>query len=52
MNAVRAVTHSVVTHWQQSRLQLRRVWALSLPSVLARNVTNLQFANAYRSSSY
>ena len=31
MHAVRAVTHSVVTHWQQSRLQLRRVWALSLP---------------------
>ena len=31
MNAVHAVTHSVVNHWQQSRLQLSRVWALSLP---------------------
>ena len=34
MNAVRAVTHSVTHHWQQSRLQLRRVWALSSPYFL------------------
>ena len=31
MNAAQSVNHSVVNHWQQSRLQLRRVWALSLP---------------------
>ena len=31
MNAFRTVTHSVATNWQKSRLQLSRVWALSLP---------------------
>ena len=34
MHAVRAVSHSVTHHWQQSRLQLRRVWALSSPYFL------------------
>ena len=37
MNAVRAVRHSVTHHWQQSRLQLRRVWALSSPYFLHSN---------------
>jgi putative ATP-binding cassette transporter len=31
MNALRTVAHNVATNWQKSRLQLRRVWALSLP---------------------
>ena len=31
MNAAASVSHRVVNHWQQSRLQVRRVWALSLP---------------------
>jgi putative ATP-binding cassette transporter len=31
MNALRTVAHNVTTNWQKSRLQLRRVWALSLP---------------------
>ena len=31
MNAFRTVAHNVTSNWQKSRLQLRRVWALSLP---------------------
>jgi vitamin B12/bleomycin/antimicrobial peptide transport system ATP-binding/permease protein len=31
MNAFRRMSRQVVTNWQQSRLQLSRVWALSLP---------------------
>ena len=31
MNAFRSVAHNVATNWQKSRLQLSRVWALSLP---------------------
>lgn len=31
MNAFRSVANNVVTNWQKSRLQLSRVWALSLP---------------------
>jgi putative ATP-binding cassette transporter len=31
MNAFRTVAHNVTTNWQKSRLQLSRVWALSLP---------------------
>jgi putative ATP-binding cassette transporter len=31
MNAFRTVAHNVSTNWHKSRLQLRRVWALSLP---------------------
>jgi putative ATP-binding cassette transporter len=31
MNALRTVATQVATHWQKSRLQLSRVWALSLP---------------------
>jgi putative ATP-binding cassette transporter len=31
MNAIRAVAHQWQHHWAQSRLQLSRVWALSLP---------------------
>ena len=31
MNAFRTVANNVATNWQKSRLQLRRVWALSLP---------------------
>jgi putative ATP-binding cassette transporter len=31
MNAFNSVAHNVTTNWQKSRLQLSRVWALSLP---------------------
>ena len=31
MNAFNNVAHNVTTNWQKSRLQLSRVWALSLP---------------------
>ncbi|WP_310614769.1 ABC transporter ATP-binding protein/permease [Limnohabitans sp.] len=31
MNAFKSVTNNVATNWQKSRLQLSRVWALSLP---------------------
>ena len=31
MSALKSVAHDVATNWQKSRLQLRRVWALSLP---------------------
>ncbi len=31
MNAFKTVAHNVATNWQKSRLQLSRVWALSLP---------------------
>jgi len=31
MNAFKTVANNVVTNWQKSRLQLSRVWALSLP---------------------
>ncbi len=31
MNALNSVAHNVATNWQKSRLQLSRVWALSLP---------------------
>ena len=31
MNAFRSVANNVATNWQKSRLQLSRVWALSLP---------------------
>ncbi len=31
MNAIRTVATHVATNWQKSRLQLSRVWALSLP---------------------
>ncbi len=31
MNAFKAVANNVATNWQKSRLQLSRVWALSLP---------------------
>jgi len=31
MNAFKTVAHNVTTNWQKSRLQLSRVWALSLP---------------------
>ena len=31
MNAFKTVAHDVATNWQKSRLQLSRVWALSLP---------------------
>ena len=31
MNALRTVAANVATNWQKSRLQLSRVWALSLP---------------------
>lgn len=31
MNAFNSVAHNVATNWQKSRLQLSRVWALSLP---------------------
>ncbi len=31
MNAFRNVAHNVATNWQKSRLQISRVWALSLP---------------------
>ncbi len=31
MNAFRSVASNVATNWQKSRLQLSRVWALSLP---------------------
>jgi len=31
MNAFRTVANNVATNWQKSRLQLSRVWALSLP---------------------
>ena len=31
MNAFKSVAHNVATNWQKSRLQLSRVWALSLP---------------------
>ena len=31
MNAFNTVANNVATNWQKSRLQLRRVWALSLP---------------------
>ncbi len=31
MNAFRSVANNVTTNWQKSRLQLSRVWALSLP---------------------
>ena len=31
MNAFRTVAHNVASNWQKSRLQLSRVWALSLP---------------------
>ena len=31
MNAFRTVAHNVASNWQKSRLQLNRVWALSLP---------------------
>ena len=31
MNAFKTVANNVATNWQKSRLQLSRVWALSLP---------------------
>ena len=31
MNAFRTVAYNVATNWQKSRLQISRVWALSLP---------------------
>ena len=31
MSALKSVAHDVATNWQKSRLQLSRVWALSLP---------------------
>ena len=31
MNAFKSVAHNVASNWQKSRLQLSRVWALSLP---------------------
>ncbi len=31
MNAFRSVAHNVSSNWEKSRLQIRRVWALSLP---------------------
>jgi putative ATP-binding cassette transporter len=31
MSALKSVAHDVATNWQKSRLQLRRVWSLSLP---------------------
>jgi len=31
MNALKSVANNVATNWQKSRLQLSRVWALSLP---------------------
>ncbi len=31
MNALKTVANNVATNWQKSRLQLSRVWALSLP---------------------
>ena len=31
MSALKSVAHDVATNWQKSRLQISRVWALSLP---------------------